>query len=210
MRQPSFLFCRVFAANLNDDMPATPRVCDEIISVIIDNLQGDDRTCIIIHGEIGAGKTRLAKQLVAALIERGIKTGGVLSPRILDGDETIGYTIHDLATGEERPFVRLTPPGIPIGKFYLTEDGLALARAAIERATRSTQVVFVDEVGRLECDGKGHAPAVRTLLRSQALPILLVRSAFVERVVETFGIARYELFPVESGLPDLPQKEGRP
>ncbi|MEA1871564.1 MAG: nucleoside-triphosphatase, partial [Candidatus Bipolaricaulota bacterium] len=170
-------------------MPATSRVCDEITSAISDSLRGNDRTCIIIHGGIGAGKTRLAERLVTALIERGIKTGGIFSPRILAGNETIGYTIRDLSTGEEQPFVRLTPPGIPIGKFYMPEDGLAFARAAIERATRSKQVVFVDEVGRLECDGKGHAPAVRTLLRSQALPVLLVRSAFVERVVETFGIA---------------------
>jgi nucleoside-triphosphatase THEP1 len=194
------LFCYTFAANLNDDMSATSRVCDKIISVISDSLQGDDRMCIIIHGGIRAGKTRLAEQVAAALIRRGIKIGGVLSPRILDGDETIGYTVHDLGTGEEQPFVRLTPPGIPIGRFYLTENGLAFARATIERATRSKQVVFVDEVGRLECDGKGHALAVRVLLRSQALPVLLVRYAFVERVVETFGIARYELFSVESGL----------
>ena len=191
-------------------MPATSRVCDEIISVISDSLRGDDHTCIIIHGGIGVGKTRLAEQLAVALIKRGIKTGGVLSPRILDGNETIGYTIHDLSTGDEQPFVRLTPPGIPIGRFYLAKDGLAFARAAIERATRVMQVVFVDEVGRLECDGKGHAPAVRTLLRSQALPILLVRSAFVERVVESFGIARYKLIPVESGLPDFSSEEGRP
>jgi nucleoside-triphosphatase THEP1 len=210
MRQPSFLFCRISAANLNDDMPATSRVCNEIISAISDSLRGDDRTCIIIHGGVGAGKTRLAKQLATALIERGIKTGGVLSPRILAGSETIGYTIHDVATGEERPFVRLTPPGIPIGKFYLMEDGLAFARAAIERATRATQVVFVDEVGRLECDGKGHAPAVRTLLLAQAVPIFLVRSAFVEWVIETFGIARYEPFSVESGLPDFYPEEGCP
>lgn len=191
-------------------MPATSRVCDEIISVISDSLQGDNHTCIIIHGRIGAGKTRLAEQIAVALIERGIKTGGVLSPRILDGNETIGYTIHDLSTSEEQPFVRLIPPGIPIGKFYLMEDGLAFARAAIEHATRTMRVVFVDEVGRLECEDKGHAPAVRMLLRSQALPILLVRSAFVERVIETFGIARYQLLPVESGLPDYSSKEGRP
>jgi len=166
--------------------------------------------CIIIHGGIGVGKTRLAEQLAAALIERGIKTGGILSPRILDGNETIGYTIRDLSTGEEQPFVRLIPPGIPIGKFYLMEDGLAFAHAAIERATKNKQVVFVDEVGRLECDGKGHAPAARTLLRSQALPVLLVRSSFVERVVETFGIARYQLLPVESGCPNRSSEEGRP
>ena len=168
--------------------------------------------CVIIHGPIGAGKTSTAARLAAALKEQGIAVGGLLSPRIVERiveqDETIGYTARDIMTGEERPFAGLTLPGIAIGRFYIRQTGIAFARRAIERAAASTQIVFVDEVGRLECDGKGHAPAVRRLLRSQALPVLLVRSVFVERVVETFGIARYALFPVDTSLPTLSLEGG--
>lgn len=182
---------------------------EDLLSCILVSLKkGRERPCLILHGGIGAGKTQTAAKLSSDLKERGIKVGGVLSPRITKGDETIGYAIRDLSTDERRPFARLTPPGIAIGRFYLSPASLSFARAAIEQAATTAQVVFVDEVGRLELGGEGHAQAIRVLLRSQALSILLVRSAFVERVVKAFGIAHYTILPVESGAPAISNEEG--
>lgn len=154
------------------------------------------RRCIIIHGAIGAGKTRLAERLAATLEECKIRVGGIISPRIVDGVETIGYRVRNIETGEERPFASLDPPGIPIGKFYLSEDALLFARAAIERAATIDEVVFLDEVGRLEIAGQGHAPALRALLQSEAIPVLFVRTTFVKHIIERFGIVDYVSFPV--------------
>jgi len=133
---------------------------------------------------------------VAELDEQRVAVGGILSPRIIEAGDTIGYTIRDLMTDEERPFASLDPPGVSVGKFFIAEQGLAFARCAIEQATTSTHTVFVDEVGMLELAGNGLAPALRALLQSQILPVLLVRPSFVEAVVSTFSITRFREFNV--------------
>ncbi len=150
-----------------------------------------EHSCIIISGEVGAGKTLVAKQLVAALKRLNIAVGGILSPRIVQDGATIGYTVCDLTSGEERPFAALHPPGIVVGRFFVDQEALGLARRAIEGAARNAQVVFVDEVGGLELQGAGLALAVHTLLNSSALPVLLVRDSFVLAIVKTFSISQY-------------------
>ncbi len=157
-------------------------------------------SCLILSGKIGAGKTHAAEHLVTALKERGFAVGGVLSPRIVQDGETVGYTARDLATDEERPFAALTPPGVSAGKFFIAEEGLTFACGAIERAAEYAQVVFVDEVGWLELAGGGLAPAVRALLRSAALPILLVRSTFVDVVARTFAVAPVRKLAVQQEI----------
>jgi len=178
----------------------------DLLPVFLACLETD--TCLILSGEIGAGKTSVANHLATELDEQRGAVGGILSPRIIEDGATIGYTIRDLMTDEERPFASLDPPGVPVGKFFIAERGLAFARCAIEQAIASTQTVFVDEVGMLELAGNGLAPAVKTLLQSQVLPVLLVRSSFVEAVVHAFSITRFREFDV--GQQDvLLSREGR-
>lgn len=150
-----------------------------------------ERSCIIISGEVGAGKTLVAKQLAAALKRLNIAVGGILSPRIVQDGATVGYTVCDLMSGEEQPFAGLSTPGIVVGRFFIDRKALDLACRAIEDGARNAQVVFVDEVGRLELQGAGLALAVHTLLNSSALPVLLVRDSFVPTVVKTFSINQY-------------------
>ncbi|MEA3238257.1 MAG: nucleoside-triphosphatase [Candidatus Bipolaricaulota bacterium] len=182
----------------------------QVIAEITEQITQHKHRCIVIHGQIGAGKTRLAQRLAAALEKHKIRVGGIISPRIVDGVETIGYRVRDLDTGEEQSLAALNPPGIPIGKFYLSEDALLFARTAIEHAAATAQVVFLDEVGRLELTGQGHAPALRALLRSEAIHVLFVRTTFVEHIIEKFGIGDHASFSVEPGLPDCSLEEGRP
>jgi molybdopterin-guanine dinucleotide biosynthesis protein A len=160
--------------------------------------KGGECRCFILRGEVGAGKTRAGERLAMGLKKQGVKVGGIISPRILDGDETVGYTVYDLASGEQRLFADTRPPGIAVGKFFISPEGLAFARNAIERAAAKAHVVFLDEVGRLELDGRGLATAVRTLLDSSAVPVLLVRQSFIPAVLRAFSIHRYGLFDVSS------------
>ena len=155
------------------------------------------RGVILLSGGIGSGKTRTAEVLVQELQARGVAIGGVLAPRALSAGVTIGYRIRDLGTGEERPFAKDRPPGIQVGRFFVDEQGLRFALAAIERGARDAQVVLVDEVGRWELSGGGLAPVLRGLLRSEALPILLARSELASAVVEAFALSGVEFVEVE-------------
>lgn len=170
--------------------------CDLLPRLLAHLEKEDGPRCVILAGTIGAGKTRAAEDLAASLKARGISIGGVLAPRLLRGGETIGYAVRDLLTGEERPYASLEPPGVPIGRFFLREEGLGFARDAIGRAGREAEVAFVDEVGHLELSGGGLAQAVRGLLLSPAFPVLLVRSEFVEKVARAFSLSRVEVISV--------------
>ena len=158
--------------------------------------EGAGRAGLILSGGIGSGKTRTAEALAAALSRRGVSVGGVLCPRILEKGETVGYRARDLATGEERPFACLEPPGVPIGRFFVPESTLAFARTAAERAV-AARVAIVDEVGRWELAGGGLAPVVRTLLASPAFPVLLVRDALVGEVADAFPNRHFTVLSVE-------------
>ena len=143
---------------------------------------------ILLVGGIGAGKTSTGLRLLSLLRQCGIRVGGFLAPRVMEGDETVGYSLIDLATNATHPFAGLAPRDVPIGRFFVSEEGLATADRAVTAALDEAQIVFVDEVGRLELADAGHAPAVRRLLDSEVLPVLLVRDEFVDEVSQAFGV----------------------
>lgn len=144
---------------------------------------------ILLVGGIGSGKTAAGLRLLSLLRSYGIQVGGILAPRILRGEETVGYSIIDLSTNATHPFAGLEPSDVPIGKFYLSQAGLDLAERTILNALNERPVVFIDEIGRLELKGAGHARAIRQLLQSDSVPVLLVRDTIVEQVIRTFDIA---------------------
>ncbi|MEN6368534.1 MAG: pyridoxamine 5'-phosphate oxidase family protein [Thermotogota bacterium] len=157
---------------------------------------------VILAGGIAAGKTRTAERVAEHLRDRGVSVGGILAPRRLKGDVTVGYGVVDLETGEERGFAEPTPPGRPVGRFFVRPEALRFARAAIHRAAGQCDVVFVDEVGRWELDGGGHAESVRELAASNAVAVLLVREAFVDDVIATFGLQGADVFRLAPRRPD--------
>ncbi len=148
------------------------------------------RRPILLVGGIGAGKTAAGLRLLSLLRSYGIDVGGVLAPRVLKGNETVGYSLIDLSTNATHPFASLVPAEVSIGKYFISQDVLERAERIIASAMERSAVVFVDEVGRLEVNGGGHAAAVRRLLSSNAVPVLVVRDTFVEPVIERFQIDR--------------------
>jgi len=149
---------------------------------------------ILLVGGIGSGKTAAGLRLLSLLRSYGIAVGGILAPRILKGEETVGYSVIDLSTNATHPFAGLEPSDVQIGKFYLSQAGLDLAERVIHNALNERPVVFIDEVGRLELSGGGHAPAIRQLLQSSSVPVLLVRDTLVEQAVRVFDIANPFIF----------------
>lgn len=170
---------------------------DDLVRHVVETVRARGRTPVILSGEIGAGKTDLARRAVQRLRHEGLTVGGILAPRRVDRQRTVGYDAVDLASGEQRIFARLTPPGEAVGRFYILEDSVQFAHRAIRHAMTRCDVVVLDEVGRWEIDGRGHAPVLRALLDAETVPILLIRDTLVEAVVAAFGIDEAEFFRVD-------------
>ncbi len=143
---------------------------------------------VIVAGGVGVGKTEAGLRLAQRLRQNGIAVGGILAPRLFERGETTGYNVLDLQSGEDAAFARPDPPGRAVGRFYVRPAGLAFAERALSRGTERAAVVFVDEVGRWELAGGGHAAALRSALESRAVLVLFVRAELVEAVIECFGL----------------------
>lgn len=170
---------------------------DDILRILLANLERGKEHPFIISGSVGAGKTSVCKRLVCKLRSDRVKVGGVLSPRDVLSGRTIGYEIVDLKSGKKRDFARLNPPGIPVGRYYLNKESLGWAKRSIQNSLDVADVLFIDEVGRLEIMGGGFAPAVEKSLSASSIPVLLVRSRFVRDVRRAFGIEEYDLKRIE-------------
>lgn len=154
---------------------------------------------IIIHGEIGAGKTRTALALAERARSMGLRVRGVLSVRVLD-DGFIGYDALDTGTGETFPLVRLREEaegedwdhhGNP--RFAFSASGLKRANRVLACAAEEMDdetLVFVDEYGRLEARGLGihrGARRVAEALRDGGVGVFLCRADRVEDVRALMG-----------------------
>lgn len=155
---------------------------------------------VLLVGPIGAGKTRTAIGMVSWLRERDVEVGGVVSPRVMRGRETVGYRVRDLVSGEERPLCSLHPPGIRFRRFYFSPEGIEFARRAILRALFA-EVAVVDEIGPLELSGEGFAPAVLALRERGAPLILTVRPGLVDEVADWASLRRFGVFEIGDGDP---------
>ncbi len=147
----------------------------------------------LITGERGEGKTSLALRLIARLRAAGLRVEGFVQRALDDADGArAGYDLVRLANEESAPLARrgTDPHGTrPTVCHYVFEPGV-FARGCTwlrEDAARA-EVLLLDEVGRLEAGGRGHAEAIRLAL---GLPppkvvVLSVRAEMLFAVVQRF------------------------
>lgn len=167
------------------------RFIEELFGMIAQEAAQDrdrPRRSILVVGDIGAGKTAAGLELAQRLRAAGIAAGGILAPRIVERGETVGYNILDVSTGEDAAFARPDPPGEAVGRFFIRPAGRAFAERALRNGIDRADVVLVDEIGRWELNGGGHAATLRALLTSRAVPVVFVRSELVQAVIERFGL----------------------
>ncbi|HAH30868.1 MAG TPA: hypothetical protein DCL44_00980 [Elusimicrobia bacterium] len=145
----------------------------------------DGQKVFIITGGHGSGKSSLAADLAEALRVSGKKPGGILSVGLWKNGERKGFDVIDLVSGVKVPLCRKggSGTGTSTGDFNFYGEGISAGLKALssERLTHAN-VVFVDEVGFLELEGKGWAPAL-TQLRELKMPlIIVVRDYLLERI----------------------------
>ena len=153
----------------------------------------------IVFGTRGQGKTTLVRQYAADAVVTGRSVGGVVSPVVFEDGQRVGYDLIDLRTGSRRPLARVVagPEETPtIGVFRFDEAALSAGNAAIVSAVEDgLDVVAIDEVGPLELEGKGWAPALAFALRTcraQQELLVTVRASLLDELPSRFPSPLWE------------------
>jgi len=170
---------------------------------------------VILHAPIGGGKTTTALTVAERAKSEGIKVMGILSRRVLDGGMHPNYDLFNLETGETIPLVK--PADRATGEdwesydnpiFIFSKKGLHAANLALYHAAEELKngvVVFIDEYGRLESQGKGIYPGilkVANALRRGDIVIFLCRDDKVQEVMSLLRDKSLKVFNLEAGDPD--------
>ncbi len=158
---------------------------------------------VVATGPPHSGKTTAAQQVASRARAAGWRVTGFSQPASYRDGDKVGFSVRDLATGEEAPLARLVPrtEGEHGTRYRFEEAGFALARAAVRRV-RSGDLLVVDELGPLELRGGGHMPAVRRALRGVPLvgALVVVRSQLVPALLAS--LEADEAVVVDVGEPD--------
>ncbi|NOU48013.1 MAG: hypothetical protein HOO86_13260 [Bacteroidales bacterium] len=154
----------------------------------------------ILTGEQGEGKTNCLVNLLRFFENKKVTTYGIISPRILDNNETTGYDIINIATNNREAFLRLVEntSTATIGRYRMIEKGFEFGCDALNLANiKSNALVIIDEVGKLELNDLGWAQSVQALIGANRNHILMVvRKPFVEEAVKKWNLNQCIIYDI--------------
>jgi len=138
---------------------------------------------ILWTGEKHSGKTTSVANLVEIARSEGFIVAGLLAPSIYNNDELLGFDAIDLRNEKRIHLARRKT-----GQFTFLADGLKLGNTALSKAaTKSADLVIVDEFGPLELKGQLWRESVDSLLTSSsALILLVVRQELADKVQRVY------------------------
>jgi nucleoside-triphosphatase THEP1 len=170
-------------------------IADSRITSILRNNNEHVAEVFIISGTIEEGKTTLLNKIADELRLNNISIDGFTSPRVFDGKETIGYNIKPLTTGREIKFLRMGEIQTldkQIGRFRIQPEGLEEGIGILRNCT-TAEVVIVDEVGRLEIEGRGWDIGIKKILYENSVVIMSVREEFIADMTTYYNIRNYNV-----------------
>ena len=144
---------------------------------------------ILWTGPKHCGKTTGAAKLVEIARAEGLNVAGVLAPSIYNNSKLVGFDVLELRNETRTPLARRKINASNTGQFTFITDGLKLGNSALSaEATKTADIVIVDEFGPLELDSKGWRENVDSLLVSSNTVILLVvRQELVGKVRQLYA-----------------------
>lgn len=142
---------------------------------------------VLVTGERGVGKTRLCQRVVEEARRGGFACAGVLSRPHIEGQENVGISLVDVATGEERTLATAgdSPRQVRWGRYGFVRSSLEWGVRLLADAT-PCDLLVVDELGPLELEmGQGLVRALDVLTRGGfCLALVVVRPALLNKVEE--------------------------
>jgi nucleoside-triphosphatase THEP1 len=131
----------------------------------VDSQENSPDQLNIITGPSGAGKSIWCLRAEAQARAAGLAVGGLISPAVYQNQQKVGISLIDLKTRERRQLATRKKTDQENSKCSWDFDERTIAWAnQVLRATRPTEVLFIDELGPLELkQGEGLWEGLRLL-----------------------------------------------
>ncbi len=144
---------------------------------------------ILWTGPRHCGKTPSVTKLAQIAHSEGFNVAGVLSPSLYRNSKLLGFDVLDLQNQTRAPLARRTISDSKAGPFNFITDGLKLGNDVLSaEATKSADLVIVDEFGPLELNNEGWRGNVDSLLiSSNAVVLLVVRRELADTVRQLYA-----------------------
>lgn len=152
----------------------------------------------IISGPVAGGKTTYARKLVTMLVENDIDVSGILTERIMSNNKTTGYDILDIKSSKRAIFLRAGREMGPekTGRYSIHPAGLQMGKNILCNEKQG-QVTVIDEVGKMELEGRGWAQCLQPLFNnSDNIIIITVRDSLTDQVMNKWGTASGIIFNI--------------
>lgn len=151
----------------------------------------------VVTGKIESGKTSFIRDLAIKLKAENISVSGIYSTRILENYMTTGYNVVKISNGESQKFLRTNGSRNQqrIGKFYIYDEGLQSGKEELQ--LNKTQIKVIDEIGKLELEGKGWCESIYQIIEDSESNLLLsVREEVVNEINVKFGFTPEIIYSV--------------
>lgn len=158
----------------------------------------------LLAGERNAGKSTAVYELIQ---HRPGYWGGVLCMAVREKGQKVGSDALDVMTGKRVPFARTGGGGVEVGRYRISQAGIAHGRRAIERAVHAGRPVIIDEVGPLEVQGRGFWPSVQQAVAEAPQVLLVVREKLRPVVIKKLGLDDYGMLSLYRPLAEQLQRK---
>jgi nucleoside-triphosphatase THEP1 len=155
----------------------------------------------IITGTLHGGKTNFARQVAENLKNKGFKTNGFLSVGIFKNDRRHSFELLNLKN-EERILLcskEQIMDWIKLGHFYFNPKGIEFGKQIIQ-SSENDEIIFIDEVGKLELIDKKIWYDELIFLKSKPdqIQIWIVRKDYIPLLTENFSISNDNIIDIDS------------
>jgi iron complex transport system ATP-binding protein len=160
----------------------------------------------IVTGGINQGKTSFARQIAEILRNRGIIIRGLFTLGNTNNSSRSAYYIKDISTGSEAELCSTTPDSnrLAYGRFYFNEKTILYGREILTSSIdNSPGLVVIDEIGPLEINDEGWAPAIERLVVCNASPQLwVVRERLVKPIMRKWNVGDIIVININEDSPE--------
>lgn len=145
----------------------------------------------VITGEKDSGKSTTFMRLYR---EEGGYAPGLYSKKLYEGDTICGYNLVLLPTLEEYEFISINNNNLEAdtdkyyvqGRFVFLKEAFEIGKRHILNSPENSQV-WIDEIGSLELNGKGHDSLLQAICRTHKEVIFTTRSYWVDEILKKYN-----------------------